>query len=189
MALNETSPILDNLLVNSFVMDIERVPLFRYNVQSVNLPDVSLPEVRRNSPFQNIAEVGDHCEFGSVSFEFKVDEELQNYQLIYYWMVGLGFPERYEQFEQFLNGVYEKYGIKKVEDKTSRLFQFSDINLVILSNQNIPTHQIKFLDAFPNNLAGLNLNVTTTSTDPVTATASFNFTGMEIKSLKNGEEQ
>lgn len=179
-----TKNVLDLLIVNNFYVEIERVPLFRYQIQSVGMPDVSLAPAPRHTPFLKINEVGDHCEIGNVSFEFLVDEELQNYRMIWYWMQGLGFPDKYEEFEEFMKGIYKRWGIKETQKEFQKgKFQFSDINLTIISNQNNPTHKIRFLDAFPTSLTGLQMNVTDTSAEPVKATATFAFSGMEFSAV------
>ncbi len=180
MALNNTKPVLDLLTINNFIVEIERVPVIRYLVQNVTMPDLTLPEINRPSPFLNIMEVGDHCVFGPVTFDFLVDEELLNYQTIFYWMCGLGFPEKYEQFEDFMNGVYEKYGIKKTEIHKGGAFQFSDINLTITSNHKNPYLKIRFKDCFPTNLSAVALSVTDGDASPVSSSVTFQFTGMEI---------
>ena len=186
MAGNEiftTNP-LDLLLVNNFYVEIEKIPLFRYQVQSVAMPDITLAPTARHTPFLKINEVGDHCDIGNVSFEFLVDEELQNYRIIWYWMQGLGFPDKYEEFEEFMKGVYKRWGIREMQSEFQRgKFQFSDIGLIIISNQNNPTHKIKFFDAFPTSLTGLQMNVTDTSAEPVKATATFAFSGVEFAAI------
>lgn len=185
MALNNTKPILDLLTINNFVMEVDRIPVIRYLVQNVTMPDLTLPEIARPSPFQNIYETGDHCVFGPVTFDFLVDEELLNYRTIFYWMNGLGFPEKYEQFEQFMTGIYEKHGIRKTETNGSGVFQFSDINLLITSNHKNPYFRIRFKDCFPTNLGAIALSVTDGDASPVTASVTFQFTGMDIETLNS----
>lgn len=179
-----TTPVLDLLTVNNFYVEIERLPVVRYLVQNVTMPDLTLPEVRRPTPFQAIMETGDHCEFSPIIFDFLVDEELLNWKVIWYWMVGLGFPEKYGQFEEFMDGVYKKYGIKKSEVEGGGAFQFSDVILTITSNHKNPLLQIKFKDAFPTNLGALALSVTDGDASPINASVTMNFTGMELKELR-----
>lgn len=187
MALNNTQPVLDLLTINNFYVEIERLPIIRYLVQNFTLPDITLPEVRRQSPFQAIMETGDHCEFGPITFDFLVDENLTNYRAVYYWLNGLGFPEKYEQFDEFLNGVYQKHGIKKSESSgNSGAFQYSDISLTITSNHKTPIMNLIFKDCFPTNLGAIALSVTDGDSSPITASVTMQFTGMQIK--VNGED-
>lgn len=185
MALDNTAPILDLLTVNNFVLEIERLPGVKFMVQSVSLPDVSLGEVGYPSPFQNIKAVGERCEFGNVTAQFLVDEELRNWQTIYYWMTGLGFPKEFDEFKSFAGGHYDKHGIKGVEfSQHSGGFQFSDISLVVVSNHKNPILEFRFQDCFPTSLGGVSMSVTNTDAEPITSSVTFQFTGMDIKIIK-----
>lgn len=182
MASNNVTPILDLLTVNNFYVEVERLPIIRYWVQNVTLPDLTLPEVRRPSPFQNIMEVGDHCEFGPLTFDFLVDEELVNWQAMFYWMNGLGFPEKFGQFADFVAGVYKKHGIKEKENLGhSGAFQFSDVTLTITSNHKTPLMTMTFKDCFPTNLGAIAMSVSDADSSPITASVTLQFTGMELR--------
>lgn len=181
----KVKPVLDLLTINNFVVEIERVPVVRYLVQNVTMPDLTLPEVRRGTPFQVIMETGDHIEFSPVTFDFLVDEELLNYRTVFYWMTGLGFHDSYKQFEEFMKGLYTKHGIKKSGSsyESSGAFQFSDVILTITTNHKNPYMKIRFKDCYPTNVGSLALSVSDGDSSPVTATATFQFTGMEIEVL------
>lgn len=171
---------IDFLNVNSFIFDIERIPTIRYFVQEVTFPDISLPDIEQPSPFQSIKQVGDHIIHENLTFTFVIDEKMNNYKAIYHWMRGLAFPESFEEFEQFINGIVNDDNIK-TSKMSRRLNQFSDITITILSNHKNPILRYRFFDAFPVSLSGFSVNVTDSDTQPITATCSMKFTGFKIE--------
>lgn len=177
MALLKT-PILDHLNNNSFEMEVLRIPIFKYAVQNANLAGLSIPEVRQGSPFQAIMQVGDCVAFDPITFDFLVDENLDNWLVFYYWITGLGFNKSFEQFNDFISGVYERYGIKKEKDII--LSQFSDVTLTMLTNHKNPYLTFRFIDCFPTTLSPLTLTTTDGDAQPIMASITFQYTGMEV---------
>lgn len=169
---------LNALNVNSFIMDVSRIPILKYHIQEVTFPDVSLGEVKQPTPFQHINQVGDHINHEDFSFTFMIDEKMNNYMAIYHWMKGLAFPECYNDFEKFIKGLHGDENILPAIDP--RLAQFSDVTITILSNHKNPILSYKLFDAFPTSLSGFSINVTDVDSVPVTATCTMKFTGFEI---------
>lgn len=171
---------LNQLNVNGFVMEISRIPIIKFSCQEVAFPDVSLPDAKQPTPFQQINQVGDHIIHEDFSFTFLVDEKMNNYRCIYHWMRSLAFPEKYEEFALFVQGIT---GNDNIESFTAnkRINQFSDVVVTILSNHKNPIFKYRFIDAFPVSLSGFNVSVTDTDTVPVTVTCAMKFTGMIIE--------
>lgn len=176
-------PILDHLNNNSFEMEVLRIPIFKYAVQGANLSGLSIPEVRQGTPFQPIMQTGDNVSFDPITFDFLVDEGLDNWLVFYYWITGLGFNKNFDQFNDFISGVYERYGITKEKDIV--LSQFSDISVTMLTNHKNPYLTIRFVDCFPTSLSPITLTTTDVDSQPVQASVTFQYTGMEI--LRPGE--
>lgn len=171
---------LNQLNVNSFIFEIVRIPIIKFSVQSVEFPNISLPEIRHDTPLQVINQVGDHIIHDDLSFTFLVNEKMENYKAIYYWIRGLAFPEKFEEFENFIRGIIDDDNIKTFT-MSSRLNQFSDVIVTILSNHKNPIIRYRLLDAFPISLSGFSLDVTNQDTQPIVATCTMKFTGFEIE--------
>ena len=171
---------INQLNINGFVMEVARIPILKYAIQEVTFPDISLPEVGQPTPFQAINQVGDHIIHEEFSFTFLVDEKMNNYKAIYHWMRGLAFPERFEEFENFVRNIKGDDNIQTLTT-SSRLNQFSDVLITVLSNHKNPLFKYRLLDAFPVSLSGFSANVTDADTQPITATCAMKFTGFEIE--------
>lgn len=171
---------LNQLNINGFVMEVARIPVLKYAIQEVTFPDISLPEAKQPTPFQAINQVGDHIVHEDLTFTFLVDEQMNNYRAIYHWMRGLAFPEKFEEFERFVRGITGDDNIKTFGSST-RLNQFSDVTITILSNHKNPIFKYRLLDAFPVSLSGFSASVTESDTQPITATCAMKFTGFEIE--------
>jgi len=172
---------INQLNINGFVMEVARIPILKYAIQEVTFPDISLPEVPQPTPFQSINQVGDHIVHEDLSFTFLVDEKMNNYRALYHWMRGLAFPEKFEEFELFVRGITGDSNIQSFTS-SSRLNQFSDVLITVLSNQKNPLFKYRLLNAFPISLSGFSVNVTEQDTQPVIATCTMKFTGFEIES-------
>ena len=98
MALQDTQPDNKNFLSPiGFQFSIQKLPHVNYFCQSANIPEITLSEVERMSPFIKLPTPGTQLTFGALSITFRVDEDLKNYKEMYNWMIGLGFPDNFEQ--------------------------------------------------------------------------------------------
>ena len=140
-----TCPIPDNinpLSPNGFLFSIQKLPSLNFFCQQVNLPGITLGAPEFVNPF-NIAPIpGETLTYDQLTVQFLVDEQMQNYQSIYNWIVALGFPNTYEQYTTFLDE--DQRGI------TSELAKnYSDGTLQILAGNNQTVKTIQFIDLFP----------------------------------------
>lgn len=174
---------LNFLNINSFVMEIARLPVMKYSVQEITFPDTSLPEVKMGNPFRAINATGDHIVQEDFTFTFLVDEAMANYRALLSWMKGLSFPDCYEDYDNFISG---KTGSQELLTLSNSKIgnQYSDITVTILTNHKNPSIKYTLRDCFPVNLSGFAVNVTDTDSVPVVATCSMKFTGFEIEVLK-----
>lgn len=174
---------LNHLNINSFVLEIEKIPILKYSIQSMTFPSVSLPDVKHYNPFQTINQVGDHIEHDEFSFSFLVDEKMFNYKALYFWIKGIAFPNSYSEFKDFISGISKDENIIPRIGPDKLLNQFSDVNVFILSNHKNPILKYKFFDAFPVSLSGFDIDITSSTTQPISSTCSMKFTGFEIENL------
>lgn len=172
---------LNQLNINGFIMEVARIPILKYAVQSIDFPSISLPEVQQHTPFRVVNQVGDHVIHDDFSFTFLIDEKMNNYKAIYHWIKGLTFPEKFEEFELFVKGIIDDDNIETFTP-SRRLNQFSDVLITVLSNHKNPIFRYRLLDAFPVSLSGFTASVTDSDTQPIVATCTMKFTGFEIES-------
>lgn len=151
---------MNQLNVVSFETNFLRMPNINYFCQRVNIPGISLANTIQSTPFANIPIEGDVLEFEDLSLSFIVDEDLQNYLEMYNWLIALGFPERYAQYD----------------NQTSDIK--SDVNIIIHTNKSNPNYSIVFKDVFPVSLGVVNFDTNNTDLEPIIVDATFKYTGI-----------
>lgn len=161
-----------NLLApTSFRFGIVDSPNVNYFCQTVTLPTITLGDLGTDNPLSRVPEPGDKLFYEPMSIRFSVDEEFANYNEIKNWMVGLGFPESFDQYSGLVTRKqtvpslhalqYNKMAVKK------------DGTLLIYNSQKKPTIKITFIDMYPISLSPLTF--TSTSPDVVYLDCSVDF--------------
>tara|TARA_Y100000296_G_scaffold53898_1_gene61738 strand:+ start:366 stop:899 length:534 start_codon:yes stop_codon:yes gene_type:complete len=176
MALQDTQPDNKNFLSPiGFQFSIQKLPHVNYFVQSANIPEITLSEVERMSPFVRLPTPGTQLTFGSLELRFRVDEDLKNYKEIYNWMMGLGFPDHFEQRANI--GRSENTGTVSVGEV------LSDATLLITTASYQTNISINFIDAYPTSLSTLEFNINATDVEYLEATSSFTYRKYDIVDL------
>ncbi len=105
---------------------LDRAPKVSFLCKTASIPEISIGVVERPTPFVRIPQEG-NIQYGTLSLDFLVDEDLNNYLEIHNWIRGMGVPEDFEERIAF----NEKYEIPTVRGST----QFEIITTdVIISN-------------------------------------------------------
>jgi hypothetical protein len=173
---------LDYLRPNAFKFAIHNIPNTSYFCQAANIPEMNLPPALQDTPFTTIPTPGDKIEFGTLMIRFLIQEDMKNYKELFDWMVGLGFPENYKQSSNFTQK--QEYRLPDVSPDTLKgLGQHSDATLTLLDSNNNPKINIKFIDAFPTSLQGMDFEISTGQTDYMVGVAMFAYTRYEIETV------
>ena len=143
---------------------IQKLPTVNWFVQAVNLPGVSLGEASMPTPFVDGAFPGEKLTYEPLTLRFKVDEDLKNWMELQNWMVGLGFPDNFGQYEDLVSN--KTFGEKSI---------FSDATLVILNSNMNSNFEVVFKDAFPTSLSELAFDSTAADIDFITADVTFRY--------------
>ena len=147
--------------------------------QSVLHPAMSLTAAE--VPYKRIGSVpfpGDKLTFGEVTAIIIIDEDLNAYTEMYNWIDSIVPISNTKNFETYTDTARNKTNVLASIDND--LNQYSDITLVINTNKNIPNRFIRFHDAFPIALSGIELE-SGADAEPAICTVSFRFTFYEIK--------
>ena len=122
----------------------------------------------------DIPQPGDKLEFGVLMIRFLIQEDMKNYQELYNWLIGLGFPVDHKQYAAY--GKTQEYRFPDISPtKQASLGQFSDASLFLLDSNNNPKIMFRFVDAFPISLQGLDFEIATGSTDYMVGVAMFRY--------------
>ena len=164
---------LNFLSPTGFILVIERLPKVSFFAQSVTLPTVSLQSLEQPTPLSIIEIPSDRLTFGTLSINFILDEQMNNYMEVFTWMRGLGFPETYPQYTSENNRGLEL---------TSELQRnYSQATLLILGSNKQTVRTVNFYDCFPISLSGFDTETTATDIQYVRSTLELQYSYFDIE--------
>ena len=173
---------LDYLKPNGFKFLVHNLPNVSFFCQSANIPDVSLGSPQVATPLVDYYEPGDKLAYGELLIRFLIQENMANYNELYEWLIGLGFPESHKQYTNFSKS--QSYRFPNIRaDKQQALGNFSDASLFVLDSNNNPSMKIVFQDAFPTSLSGLEFEISSGNTDYFVGVASFRYRQYKIEAI------
>ena len=136
---------LDYASPTQFKFQIQKLPKVEYFCTSVNLPAVSISEVKQPTPFVDVPLPGTTLSYETLNMTFLVDENLENLQEIHGWIRGLGFPESYTEYAGGLDAGVDRSPNSKGSVSTepgkvkfgapSQQAYFSDATLIVLTSK------------------------------------------------------
>ena len=168
---------------NQFKVHLSLFPKTEWFVVRANIPSVTLGQAVQATRLIDMPLIGDKLTYDQFYFTFIVDEKLQNYMELHNWLLNIGFPERYDQFQGQIrpDGTTRPTGKTSDPDvsgfgKQSDRDLYSDITMHILSSKNNPVAKIKFFECFPVNLTNIEYSQQDADTTYAECTATFAYT-------------
>ena len=168
---------------NQFKVRLSLFPKTELFVVRANIPSVTLGMGVQATRLIDMPIVGDKITYDQFYFTFLVDEQLQNYMELHNWLLNIGFPERYDQFQGQVRPDGTTRPTGKTSDpevsgfgKFSDRDLYSDITMHILSSKNNPVAKIKFFECFPVNLTNVEYSQQESDTTYAECTATFAYT-------------
>ena len=178
---------LDYASPTQFKFNVIKLPKVTYFCTAVNVPGVSLGgTIDQQTRFKDIPQPGDKLTYTDLTMTFLVDENLENYQEIHGWLVGLGFPRSHTEFQNLVGAGTDRFPISNTSvstepgkvkyGTTDQGPTLSDATLTVLSSKNNPQVEIRFRDLFPVSLSGLQYDQQATDVDYLTSQVTFRYT-------------
>ena len=177
---------LDYASPTQFKFSILKLPKVEYFCTSVNIPGISLGDAVQATSLKNIPIPGDKLTYEPLQMTFLVDENLENFQEIHGWLVGLGFPRDHSEFRNLLTSGNDRFPTRNASNISSEAGKtkfaaadvgptLSDATLTVLSSKNNAQVEVRFRDVYPTGLTGLSYNQQAADVDYLTATVSFSY--------------
>ena len=172
-----------------FRFKITKLPQVEFFIQTANIPGITLGSTSFETPLKDIAGVGDKVTYQTLDVSFLVDENLNNYKELHDWIIGLGFPKDYTQFQTMQATGADRFpGSTRSTAATgtntpqplSEGGIYSDATLTVLNSKNIAKTEIRFQNVFPISLGSLSYDVKASDVDYLQVQASFNYMYYEI---------
>ena len=158
---------IDPLSPNGFMLNINKLPDMTYFCQQVNLPSITLGVAEMATPLSVQPLPGEMLTYDQLDVQFLVDANMANYKAIHNWLVGLGFPERWEQYTNYIG--------RDTFARTELSKNFSDASLSILSANNQVVQTIEFKDLFPISIDSLVFQSTNSDVNYLTGHVVFRY--------------
>ena len=150
-----------------FKFNLTKFPKVDFFSNSARIPELNLELTTQASYLKTIDVPGERLTYGDFTLRFLVDENMENYQSIYDWLTGLGFPETTKEFAELIK---DKDGQRDPKEA------FCDGTLRILNSNYREVGKVKFNDLFPISLTSLEFDATNTDVQFFTAEATFKYT-------------
>ena len=166
-----------------------KLPEVEFTCQTANIPGISLGGAIQPTPLIDIPIPGDKISFQSLDINFLVDENLNNYKEIHDWLIGIGFPQNYTQFQNLQADGSDRFpGSTRstaatgtsIPQPLSEGGTYSDATLTVLNSKNIAKTEIRFQNIYPTSLGSLSYDVKLTDVDYLQASVSFAYMYYEI---------
>ena len=164
-----------------FQLSITKLPEVTYFCQTAAIPQMTLENVEMPTPLSVNKVVGELLRFGDLTVNFIVDEKMTNYIAIQNWLVGLGFPQDWIQYQNLINGTQTSTNGATGPNALTPQFgtqvgSYSDATLSILGSNNVTVRTVHFIDLHPISLGSLEFESNVDDVQYLTGTATFGYT-------------
>lgn len=195
-AYNRQPTKLDYASPTQFKFNIFKLPKVEYFCSAVNVPAITINTTIQQTPLKDIPIPGEKITYEDLTMTFLVDENLENYQEIHGWLVGLGFPKERGQYRALAGSGNDRFpttdgtnretdGGKQPYGATDQGGILSDATLTILSSKNNPAVEVRFQDVFPVSLSGLSYNQQADDVQYLSADVTFKYKIYEFATRVN----
>ena len=184
---------LDYASPTQFKFSILKLPKVEYFCTAVNIPGIELTGASQATSLKDIPIPGNKLNYEPLQMRFIVDENLENFQEIHGWLVGLGYPRDHTEFQNLLASGTDRFPGRSTAVKTEPGKDknatadiggtYSDATLTVLSSKNNAQVEIRFRDVYPTGLTGLQYDQQANDVDYLTATVSFNYLVYDFASV------
>jgi len=188
---------LDYASPTQFKFNVIKLPKVEYFCTSVNIPGISINYVEQQTPLKDIPHPGEKLKYSDLQMSFIVDENLENYQEIHGWLVGLGFPDDHSDYNTLIEAGKDRFPTSKtnVSNELGKIrypapsqgAALSDATLMVLTNKNNPVVEVRFKDIFPISLINLEYNQQATDINYLTAQVTFKYSIYNFASINKKE--
>jgi|TARA_B110000305_G_C19443289_1_gene643255 hypothetical protein len=177
---------LDYASPTQFKFNITKLPKVEYFCTEVNIPSLQMTNATQVTPLRDIPLPGTKLDFGDLVLTFMIDEKLENYEEVFAWLRGLGFPEDHSDYSNLVKSGRDRFptqgkGVQNANagregTATPQGGILSDATLTILSAKNNPIKEVRFRDIFPVSLTGVNYSQQAGDVQYLTSSVSFKYT-------------
>ena len=147
-----------------------------YFITNFSIPEITAGEVQMNFRGGISYQTSETRQFGGLSLRFAIDEDMKNFKEIYDWLIGLGYPDNFEQRANLQSALQQR------NEKSGLVY--SDGSMIITTAQYQPNILINFIDLYPISIGGLEFSTQSTDIEYLQGSVSFNYRKYTIDFIK-----
>lgn len=170
---------------SQFKFSLTKLPKVEYFCTEVNIPGLQLGSATQLTSLRDIPLPGTKLDFGDLILTFLVDEKFENYEEIYTWLRGLGFPGEHGEYSNLTAAGRNRFptqGKGNVNTNAGREGSatpqgpiMSDATLSILSAKNNVIKEVRFRDVFPVSVSGVGFSTQASDVSYLTSSVTFKY--------------
>lgn len=167
----------NNLSPSGFKFSLAKYPKIDFFSNTAVIPGINLGVAMQPTYLKDIPIPGDKLSFDDFVLNFMVDEDMENYLLIYNWLRGFGYPESMKEYSDLLFD-HDPESPKQVANSG-----MSNGSLIVYNSNYNPVSKIIFKDLFPISLSTLEFDSKITDVVYLNAQVTFKYTIYDIEKV------
>ncbi len=166
---------LNHLREKNFIskMAVAKLPNIDFFVTTLTMPGFNVGEIPVRSLNKLIPVPSNSLDKDPLTVQFIIDEDMRNWLELYDWMMGMTYPESFQQSKNWVND-------RKQKELSDKSIYYSDLQITILKNSMMPNLKFTFHNAFPTTLDGFDLTIAG-SDEPLVASSTFTYSHVSIE--------
>ncbi len=168
MAATKQPDNINYLSPTGFRFSCQALPETQFYCSQAVIPGVSISEIAVATPHRQHWVAGDNLTYDEFNITMIVDEYMRNWQEIQEWILGLGKPESFQQYEK-----------AKVKEKIK-----TQGSLFVLTGSKNPALRFDFYDLWPKSISSINFDIQASEITYATADVAFQYNYYEMTRLK-----
>ena len=170
---------LNFLAPSQFIFTMQRLEGVAFTCQTANIPNISISPSTQYARVKDTPIPGDTITYGDLLITFLVDENMVNYKQLSDWMVQITADLDTKDYDTYINRQKE-YPTARNATLKPIAPTMTDATMTITDSNNKANIEVRFKDLFPTSLEAIQFDITDTSMQYLTASASFTFSYYEI---------
>lgn len=167
----------NNLSPTGFKFSLSKYPKIDFFSNAAVIPEISLGVAVQPTYLKDIQIPGDKLSFGDFTLNFIVNEDMENYLLVYNWLRGFGYPESLSEYKNLLDSDETTPG------QQTAISGMSDGTLFIYNSSYNAVAKVLFRDMYPTSLSTLEFDAKLTDVNYLNAQVNFKYTIYNIEKL------
>ena len=145
-----------------------------FQCTTASVPGVSMGGPTQATPYNDFQLTGDKLNYEDFNITFLINEDCQNYALIHNWLIGITYPQKSNQWREFVDQMKDK------DFQNDNNLEQLDIFLYVLNSNYNTAYKVHFFDAFPVSISSMEYSTELTDIEYLKAAVTFKYTYFKL---------